>query len=167
MEVDRAFFRRVKDIRGYLDELDGNPSNWRLRLRRELFEERKGRSDLTQRVLFDSFDMHEGIFSRRWVGKQNWQALLYSSVNCFLLRMEEHRIETPDRITCYWISVCRHDKLTVDTWIQSLPFKVRPDTPWSGSNGYDIIAAIPNKYAVSGEWQSWFDKHKRTLDTEA
>lgn len=167
MEVDRAFFRRVRDMRGYLDELDGNPSNWRLRLRRELFEERKGRSDLTQRVLFDSFDMHEGLYQRRWIGKQNWQSLLFSGINCQLLRAEEHRVATPDRTICFWLSVVRYGRLAVDAWISSLPFKVHPDTPWVGSNGYDVIAPIPDKYDVDKSWYAWWERNKRLLDTEA
>lgn len=165
--ADLAFYRRVKDMRGYLYETGSGEQNWRLRLRRELFVDRVGKSDLTQATLFDSFEMHEGLFERKWIGKQHWQGLLFAGANSFLLRVAEHRPDPPDRTLCYWLSVIRYGRADVDLWVKSLPFKVAPSLPWQQSCGLDIISQIPQQYEVGKKWFDWFDKHKRLLDTEA
>lgn len=159
----RTFFKETDDIRGFLHEYS-DPRLWRSHLREKLFKDRYGRSDLSQRGLRGSFDVHEGIFQRRWVGKQDWQEFLFSGVNCFLLRMDEHIPEPPTRTECYWISVARYGKDTVDEWIDSLPFKVRPSTPWAGTHGIEVLNAIRDSRIVGELWEPWLEKNRERVD---
>lgn len=163
MHPDYSFFRSVDDYRGYLDDY-GDVRQWRIDLRRKLYEARGKRSDLTQKPLLYGFDMHEGIFERRWVAPNQWQHILFSGINCFLLPDDEHRINVPDRTTCYWLSVARYGKDAVDRWITSLEFKVAPSMPWRGTNGIDVLLSIPNEYTVDTTWAQWFNRIKDKVD---
>lgn len=160
------FYRQIDDPRGWLDEFP-DPRQWRLHLRNKLFNLRLGRSDLTQQPLVASFDMHESLFSRRWVGKQNWQSLLFCGINTMLLRMNEHIPEPPTRTEAFWVAVSRYGIDNVQKWIASLPFKTRPSTPWAGTHGLDVISKIPETRQVNKLWYDWYDKSKPKLDCEA
>jgi hypothetical protein len=165
MEEKIEFFRRVDDLRGYWDEYP-DVRQWRIALRKKLYTQRLF-SDLTLRPIHEGFAMHEGLFSRRWVGKQSWQELIMAGPNCFLILDSEHIPESPNRTICYWLSVCRYGQNTVDRWIASLPWKAAPDKPWRGSHGLTIIQEVPNKWRVSPNWIQWFENNKLKLDKEA
>lgn len=162
----KSFYRSVDDPRGFLEEFP-DPRLWRIHLREKLFKDRKAKSDLTHMPLVHSFDMHESLYSRKYVGKQDWQYFLFASPNVMLLRMEEHIPEPPSRVTAFWISVALHGFDKVQRWLGSLPFKSRPDTPWVGTNGYDTIALVADQYDVAKSWYSWFDQIKKKIDIEA
>lgn len=166
MEAEAVgFYRRIDDLRGYWDEYP-DVRQWRIALREKLYKQRLF-SDLTQRPIHEGFAMHEGIFSRRWVGKQDWQGLLFSGPNCFLILDSEHIPEPPDRTICYWLSVIRYGQANVDRWIDSLPWKVKPDKPWRGTHGLTVIEEVQHKWRVSEKWLQWFEKSKIILDKEA
>lgn len=166
MNPDYSFFRSVHDYRGFLDEY-GDVRQWRIDLRKKLYEERGKRSDLTQRPLIHSFDMHEGIFERRWVAKNQWQDILFAGVNCFLLPYNEHIPQPPPRTVCYWLSVANYGYENVERWIASLEFKVRPSTPWRGTKGVDVLGSIPDYRSVDKTWERWFEAIKKKVDIEA
>lgn len=112
-----------------------------------LFDQRKGRSDLTQISLGSGFEMHEGIFTRAHVPRSvRWYHLLFGGPNCFLLTPEEHRPDPPDRVVCYWLSVARYGKQAVDFWVDSLPFKSTPSKPWNGTSGHEVAQSIMAQY---------------------
>lgn len=135
-DLTTSDYHYLSDIRGWSTE----PSEefkkiWRQTLRARLFEQRKGRSDLSGEPLTSGFHMHEGIFSRAYVPSSvRWNHLIFSGVNCFLLKPDEHIPDPPDRVLCYWIACKHYGQEYVDRWIDSLPFKVRPSTPWVGTN---------------------------------
>lgn len=133
-------------------------------LRKFLFIERQERSDLTQRTL-THFDMHEGIFPRRYVNTAK-QSLLFHPYNCFLLLREEHIPEPPSRALCFWLSVARYGLDHINRWIDFLPFKTK-DFPWKGTNGYDLLSDIPNHYRVSdSRFNLWLMSIARKVDFE-
>lgn len=155
-------YAAIDDPRGFLYALSGI-TDWRMKLRKNLFVKRGARSDLTQRSLRDGrFDMHEGCFSRRWVGKEK-QGLLFAGPNVFLLLPEEHIPHPPDRATCYWLSVVRYTQPVVDAWIESLPYKSFRDYPWAATDGIEVLARIPDTYVVDSSWDAWFKTAVRKL----
>lgn len=166
MNPDYSFFRSVRDYRGFLDEY-GDVRQWRIDLRKKLYEERGKRSDLTRKPLIGGFAMHEGIFERRWVSANQWQHILFSGINCFLIPDDEHIPDPPDRTTCYWLAVVRYGQENVDRWISSLKFKVRPSTPWRGTNGAAILEQIPNFYSIDKSWWNWYESIRQKVDYEA
>jgi hypothetical protein len=164
--MDLGTFRHILDYRGYWDEI-GDVREWRIKLRRNVYETRKGRSDLSLRPLNIGFDLHEGVFERKYLPKNRGQELLFAGPNVFLLHVDEHRGgHVPDRVTCYWLSVIRYGKKTVDEWIDSLPFKSSPSHPWRDSNGAEVIARIPIKYAIDKSWSTWYDSIYRSIDCD-
>lgn len=160
-----TFYRKVDDLRGYLDEYP-DVRQWRIALRERLYKDR-WYSDLTKRPIHEGFAMHEGLFQRRWVSKESWQEYLFAGPNCFLILDSEHIPHPPDRTICYWLSVCRYGQDTVNRWIDSLPWKVPPDRPWAGTHGITVIQEIPHKWRVGNTWAQWYDTKKRILDNEA
>lgn len=138
-KLNSSDYHYLSDIRGWSnDPSEEFKKTWRQVLRARLFELRKGLSDLTGKPLADGFHMHEGIFPRSHVSASvRWNHLIFSGVNCFLLLPEEHIPDPPDRTVCYWIACKRYGQEYVDRWIDSLPFKVRPSTPWVGTNSED------------------------------
>lgn len=161
-----AFFRSIDDYRGWWDEYP-DPRQWRIHLREKLFKDRRGRSDLTRLPMPYSFDMHEALFSRRWVGKQDWQVLLFAGPNIMLIRMEEHIPQPPSREVAYWNSVLLYGKETVDRWIASLPFKVTPSMPWRGTNGLEIMANVAGSVRVDKMFATQIENNKHRLDCDA
>lgn len=163
-----SFYKSVDDMRGTYESLtEVNPTDWRIKLREQIYMDRKCRSDLTQMPLRYGFECHEGMFQRRWVGKQNWQELLFAGVNCFILLPNEHSPNPPDRTTCYWLAVARYGMESVERWIDSLPWKVPPDRPWRGSCGAEVISRIQDRWQVSREWYVWFNKVYPKINMEA
>lgn len=162
---DLAFLKRVDDFRANWDEYP-DVRQWRIALREKLYKERLF-SDLTQRPIHQGFAMHEGLYSRRWVGKADWQGLLFAGPNCFLILDSEHIPHPPSREICYWLSVCRYGQDKVNRWIDSLPWKVAPDRPWAGTHGIAIIQQIQHRWTISSTWAKWFETKKRILDNEA
>lgn len=157
------FFREIDDPRGWLEEYP-DTRLWRLYLRKKAYESRGKRSELTQRPLTHTFDLHEGVFPRHWVGKQSWQQLLFAGPNVTVLHSEEHIPDPPDRTTCYWLAVSRYGIYNVDRWINSLEFKVRPSTPWKGTNGAAVLSEIPSNYKIDVTWNTWFNKIHKEVD---
>lgn len=134
-------------------------------LRKYLFVERQQRSDLTQRNLTTGFDMHEGIFPRRYINKKS-QHLLFHPFNCFLLLREEHIPEPPSRTVCFWLAVARYGIDQIQEWINNLPFKTI-DHVWKGTNGYKILSDIPNHYRVSQDrFPLWLTSIEKKVDFE-
>lgn len=162
---NQLFFQSIDDLRGYLDEYP-DPRQWRLHLRKKLWTARGSVSDLTKRPCIWGFDLHEGLFSRKYVPKTAWQALLFAGPNCFILSPDEHIPEPPDRVTCYWLSVIRYGKARVDQWIGSLPFKSGQSFPWKGTNCLDIISQIPEERKVASSWFVWFNNVQKHFDIE-
>lgn len=155
----------IMDPRDHLNELEG-ASLWRARLRRTLYEQRNKRSDLTQIPLAWGFQMHESIFSRKYVSKQNWQNLLFCGINCLLISPAEHIPFPPSREVGYWLAVVRYGKEIVDLWIKSLPFKSTVSTPWKDSNGAEVLARIPDKYKVDKSWYTWYGSVYRRVNVD-
>jgi hypothetical protein len=148
----------LSDIRGWSSEpTDDFKQTWRQALRARLFEQRKGLSDLSGKPLaLTGFHMHEGIFPRSHVSASvRWNYLIFSGVNCFLLTPEEHIPDPPDRTLCYWIACKRYGQEYVDRWIDSLPFKVRPSTPWADSTLEDLkttLSPVVWEYLYKGKF---------------
>lgn len=164
---DIEFYQQCRDPRGYYDHLNGSVAEWRRLLRAQVYADRGMRSDLSHRPLTQAFDLHEGCFSRRWVGKKNeLQYLLFSGPNVFILLPSEHIPQPPSSTICYWLSVCRYGKSFVDRWLDSLPWKVPAERMWSGSYGLEVIARIPENWQVDKSWYRWFETKKKVLDRE-
>lgn len=159
-------FQTLRDLRGYSGEEVSSSflSMWRRYLRMTLFEDRKGLSDLSFTSLGTGFDMHEGLFPRSVIpASVSWHHLIYAGPNCFLLKREEHIPNPPNRTTCYWIAVARYGMELVNEWIDSLPFKVSPPTPWKGSHGLAVIKGIAEEKVVSKEFVSYYNQ-KHIID---
>lgn len=160
-------YQQLRDPRGYMEHLHG-VDDWRRKLRAQIYADRGMRSDLSQRLLIQAFDLHEGMHSRRWVGKKNQlQHVLFAGPNVFILLPSEHVPQPPSSTICYWLSVCRYGKDSVDFWLDSLPWKVPAERMWSGSYGLETIARVPENWQVDKSWYGWFEKNKRKLDCEA
>lgn len=101
---------------------------WRDYLRHRLYIKRKGKSDLTGKTLGHGFHMHEALFQRRWLPKDE-QLCLFTEYNVLLLRPEEHIPEPPSREEAYRILRGYYEE-ELDKWVETLPFKVKPDMPW-------------------------------------
>jgi hypothetical protein len=159
------FYRSIDDPRGYLDEYS-DPRLWRQHLRQKIYQDRKGLSDISLFPLRYGYDLHESLFSRKYVPKSSWQELLFSGPNVMILSRTEHIPQPPTRTEAYWIAVINYGKEQVDKWILSLPWKVKPDMPWRDSNGAETIARIPEKYSVDRTWDTWYDEVHKRIDCD-
>jgi hypothetical protein len=140
---------------------------WRTCLRALLYEKHKGCSALSCQKLTDrsGFEMHEGIFPRSCLSGVSWAWMLHAEPNCLLLTPSEHRPQPPSRVLCYWLSVAlQRDKSLVDSWIASLPFKTRPDTPWHGTQGLDIIGKeVSESIRAKPDWIKNFAENEAVM----
>jgi hypothetical protein len=100
---------------------------WRKFLKETLLIERKYKSDLSGRLLYNTCHMHEGILQRSVVPKNLWwQILIFHPYNSFLLLPEEHIPCPPSRAWCAVNAFERYGKEAVVDWFYSLPFKRFP-----------------------------------------
>ena len=113
----------------YRDLAKAEHGTWRAGLREALFYRRKGKSDPTGKTLGQGFDMHEALFSRRWLPKDQ-QIVLMCEYNVLLLRREEHIPHPPSRTEAYEILCKLYGRDIIDAWVESIPFKSIPDLPW-------------------------------------
>ena len=131
--------------------------SWRSMLRNQLATRRDYRSDISGARFkpADRVHLHEGMFTRAQIPRGiDWHYMIFHEYNCFLLHEKEHIPLPPNRIQCYWLSVCRHGQPVVDDWIDNLPWKVRPDTPWAGTDGREIVLDILRN-SMETTWDLW------------
>ena len=172
MENNLSYYRihdpRLYEEEGLFDK-DNPRANknlvwWRQRLRFKLIRRFLGRSPLTQQSLETGYELHESIFPRRYIPSTvDWHWMIHSGPNSMLLPPEEHRPDPPDRVLGYWIACIYFRREIVDQWIDSLPFKVRPDTPWAGTDPEEELSRIPEKYKVDKTWDVWLINSLHTL----
>ena len=102
-------------------------AEWLKYFRHRLYIRRKGKCDLCGRPA-QGFDIHEGIFQRRWLPKDK-QLCLFTEYNCLILHRRCHIPHPPSREKALEILIGHYGRETLWEWKKGLPFKVSPRMP--------------------------------------